>query len=261
MSGTVTHADGTTRLTERGRQLCSHLTKHLYDSSESSPYETWKQLTALYGFGWSVGSGNRVAGRLPSVLDGERIVAGPHDYVLKIEFGVDPATPRTAMSNWVEAIIYEQARDRGIAHRFAPVVDHADDYQWLVMEEVETIGYDYPDDAQPESMDQQEYERRVAEFERELNEAGLGLGIDDEGQIGIARSGSIVALDYEHVTDETSIDQKAWVGSYSRQRGERLTAQAVAELGGRRDRLRRITTGANGSVTGLGIRSRLHNWR
>lgn len=249
-------------LTDRGRTLCDRLTEELYTTYDS-PYAGWKQLTALYGFGWSVGSGNRVAGQLPSRLDGEPIVQGPHDYVLKIEFDVGADAPRTEMGNWVEAIIWEQAQNRDLSDLFAPVVDHAEDYRWLVMEEVETIGYDYPEGppghAQP--FQQQEYERRVSAFEERLADAGLGLGIDGEGQIGISRAGNIVALDYEHVTDESGVDQPAWIGSYNRHREERLTAEDVVQLGGRRDRLRRITTGANGSVTGYEIRSRLNEWR
>lgn len=256
----VSLSESNSVLTDRGRALCDRLTEELY--TYDSPYAGWKQLTALYGFGWSVESGNRVAGRLPSRLEGEPIVRGPHDYVLKIEFGVEADAPRTEMSNWVEATIWEQAEERGVSDLFAPVVDHAGDYRWLVMEEVETIGYDYPEALERSQTPQQrEYERRVSTFEERLDDAGLGLGLGGEGQIGISRSENVVALDYEHVIDESGVDQRAWIGSYNRHREERLTAEDVAELGGRRDRLRRITTGANGSVTGYEIRSRLNEWR
>ncbi|UPM41814.1 hypothetical protein [Halocatena salina] len=259
---TVPSSESDSLLTDRGRALCDRLTEELY-TTDDSPYAEWKQLTALHGFGWSVGSGNRVAGRLPARLDGEPIVRGPHDYVLKIEFDVNPDTPRTEMGNWVEAMIWEQAEERGVSGLFAPVIDHAEDYRWLVMEEVETIGYDYPERAVDHSQtrQQEEYERRVSTFEKRLDDAGLGLGLDGAGQIGVSRSGSIVALDYEHVTDESDVDQPAWIGSYNRYRGERLTAEDVAQLGSRRERLRRITTGANGSVTGYEIRARLNEWR
>lgn len=259
---TVSESESNSMLTDRGRALCDRLTEELYTTYDS-PYAGWKQLAALYGFGWSVGSGNRVAGRLPARLDGEPIVRGPHDYVLKIEFDVNADAPRRERGNWVESRVWEQAQERGVSDLFAPIIDYAGDYRWLVMEEVETIGYDYPEGPpdHTQTRQQREYERRVSTFENRLDDAGLGLGLDGEGQIGVSRSGNVVALDYEHVTDESGIDQSAWIGSYNRYRGERLTAEDVAQLGGRRERLRRITTGANGSVTGYEIRSRLHQWR
>lgn len=247
-------------LTDRGRALCDRLTEELYTTYDTNPYAGWKQLAALHGFGWSVGSGNRVAGRLPSRLDGEPVVRGPHDYVLKIEFDVAADAPRTELGNWVEVTIWEQALERGVAELFAPVIDHAEDYRWLVMEEVETIGYDYPD-GPTSQLAQQAYERRVAAFEQRLNDAGLGLGLDGKGQIGVSRSGNVVALDYEHVVDESRLDQPAWVGSYNPYRDKRLTEDDVAQLGGRRERLHHITTGANGSITGYELRSRLSQWR
>lgn len=259
---TVPLSESNSILTDRGRALCERLTEELYTTYDS-PYAGWKQLTALYGFGWSVGSGNRVVGRLPAQLNGEPIVQGPHNYVLKIEFDVDDDAPRTEVGNWVETTVWEQAKERGVSDLFAPIIDAAGDHRWLVMEEVETIGYDYPEGSgdHAQTRQQQEYERRVSTFEERLNDAGLGLGLDEEGQIGVSRSGTVVALDYEHVTDESGVDQPAWIGSYNRYREERLTAEDVAQLGGRRERLRRITTGANGSITGYEIRSRLNQWR
>lgn len=256
----------TVTLTDRGRALCEQLTEELYANYDTNPYEGWKQLTAIYDFGWSVGSGNRVAGRLPSHIDGEPLVRGPHDYVLKIEFGGSADDDRIDLSNWIETTIWEQAIERGVTDLFASIIDHAPDYLWLVMEEVETIGYDYPnrmtDSPDAETARQrQEYEHRVKTFESRLSEAGLGIGLDGEGQIGIARSGSVVALDYEHVTDESAVDQSAWIGSYDRSRGRRITPEDVDLPGGRRDQLRRIASGTDGSVTGYEIRSRINQWR
>ncbi|RRJ32473.1 hypothetical protein [Halocatena pleomorpha] len=258
----VPSSESNSILTDRGRALCDRLTEELY-TTDSRPYEEWKRLTALYGFGWSVGSGNRVAGRLPAQLNGEPIVQGSCDYVLKIEFDVDADTPHTEMGNWVEATIWKQAEERGVTDLFASVIAHAEDYRWLVMEEVETIGYDHPQGSTDPSQTQQReaYERRVSMFEQQLDDAGLGLGLDGAGQIGVSQSGNVVALDYEHVIDESGVDQPAWIGSYNRYRGERLTAEDVTQLGGRRERLRRITTGANGSITGYEIRARLNEWR
>lgn len=253
-------------LTDRGRALCDQLTEELYEEYDTDPYSGWKQLTAIHDFGWSVGSGNRVAGRLPPRMDGEPIVQGPHNYVLKIEFDAPDEASHTELSNWIETVIWKQAAERGVTDLFAPVIDHASDYRWLVMEEVETIGYDYPNRiATPQNEEtaqqQQEYERRVASFESRLADAGLGLGLDGEGQIGVSRTGNVVALDYEHVTDESVPDQPAWVGSYNQHRGRRLTPNDINISDRRRDRLRRIANGTDGSVTGYEIRSRISQWR
>jgi hypothetical protein len=254
-------------LTERGRTLCERLTEELYANYDTDPYEGWKQLTAIYDFGWSVGSGNRVAGRLPAQIDGKPLVRGPRSYVLKVEFGATIDDNRTDLSNWIEATIWEQATERGAADLFAPVVDHATDYLWLVMEEVETVGYDHPSGTMNSSSSDDEairqrqaYEQRVETFEDRLSDAGLGLGLDGEGQIGISPSGNVVALDYEHVTDESAPDQPAWIGSYDTERGQRLTP-GERDHSGPRERLRQIASGTNGSVTGYGIRSRIDQWR
>lgn len=263
---TAPSTESNATLTDRGRALCKRLTEELYAKYDTIPYEGWKQLTAIHDFGWSVGSGNRVVGRLPARIDGEQIVRGPHNYVLKIEFGVSADDDRTDLSNWIESAIWEQATERGVADLFAPIIDHASDHLWLVMEEVDTIGYDYPNRRreppdEETARQRREYEQRVARFEDRLADAGLGLGLDGEGQIGIARSGRVVALDYEHITDESAVDQSAWVGSYDQGRGRRITPQDVDLPDGRRDRLRRIVSGTDGSVTGYEIRSRINQWR
>lgn len=250
-------------LTDYGRVLCEQLTEALYAQHDSAPYEGWKQLTAIYDFGWSVGSGNRVAGRLPSHIDGNPLVRGPHSYVLKIEFGTSADDNRIDRSNWIESTIWEQARDRGVSDLFAPIIARAADYRWLVMEEVEIIGYDHPSGVtRPDEKEQQrrDYEQDVKAFENRLGDAGLGLGLDGEGQIGISRAGSVVALDYEHVVDKTESDQPSWIGSYDPDRGRRITPQDI-DHSGRRERLRRIANGTDGSVTGYEIRSRLDQWR
>jgi hypothetical protein len=263
MAGPVIESSAT--LTDRGRALCERLTEELYTEYATAPYEGWKQLTALYDFGWSVGSGNRVAGRLPAQIDGKPPVRGSRNYVLKIEFGASIDDHHTDLGNWIEATIWEQATERGVTDLFAPVVDHAADYLWLVMEEVETVGYDHPSgtSSSPDSemaRQRREYEQRVAVFEDRLADAGLGLGLDGEGQIGVSQSGNVVALDYEHVTDETARDQPAWTGSYDPERGRRVVP-GDSDHSGRRERLRRIASGTNGSVTGYGIRSRIDQWR
>lgn len=250
-------------LTDYGRVLCEQLTEALYAQYDSAPYEGWKQLTAIYDFGWSVGSGNRVAGRLPSHIDGNPLVHGPHSYVLKIEFGTSTDDSRIDRSNWIESTIWEQATDRGVSGLFAPIVARAADYRWLVMEEVEIIGYDHPNGVtRPDKKEQQrrDYEQDVKAFENHLSDAGLGLGLDGEGQIGISRAGTVVALDYEHIVDISDSDQPAWIGSYDPDRGRRITPEDI-DHPGRRERLRRIANGTDGSVTGYEIRSRLDQWR
>lgn len=251
-------------LTDAGRAFCQRLTDELYANYGTDPHRGWKQLTALYDFDWSVGSGSRVVGRLPDRVEGRPMVDGPGAYVLKIEFGVSDFHNAIDLGNWVEATVWEQARERGVTELFAPVVDHSTDYRWLVMEEVETIGYDYPRASDRRVLDEsteqrREYEQRVATFERRLGEVGLGLGADGTGQIGVSRSGRIVALDYEHVTDESEHGQPAWIGSYDEQRGRRLMEIDIAD-DDIRERLRRLTSGADGTVTGYELRSRLDQW-
>ena len=252
-------------LTDRGWALCEQLTEELYTEYDNTPYEGWKQLAAIYDFGWSVGSGNRVAGRLPDRIDGEPLVRGPHSYVLKIEFGTADDDSPMDRSNWIESTIWEQASDRGVTELFTPIIEHATDYRWLVMEEVETIGYDHPSGTTHSPSDEmaqqrRDYEQEVSAFEDRLDDAGLRLGLDGDGQIGISRAGTVVALDYEHVSDETDPDQPAWIGSYDPNRGRRITAEDI-DHSGRRERLRRIATGTDTSVTGYEIRSRINQWR
>jgi hypothetical protein len=252
-------------LTDPGRELCEQLTEELYAKHASAPYEGWKQLAAIYDFGWSVGSGNRVAGRLPSHIDGEPLVRSFNSYVLKIEFGTSADDSPIDRSNWLESMIWKQATDRGVSDLFAPIIEHADDYRWLVMEEVETIGYDHPNGtirsrAEEKEQQRRDYERDVATFDNRLADAGLGLGLDGEGQIGISASGTVVALDYEHVFDKSNPDQPAWIGSYDPDRGRRITPEDIDDSG-QRERLRRIADGSDGSVTGYEIRSRFDQWR
>jgi hypothetical protein len=204
-------------VTEAGRQLCDQVTKELFAASNKphvASADAWPPTAETYGFRWDLSSGNRMVGGLPERYNDQPVVDGPHQYVIKIAESTS-TPPGQLMSNYVETIIWEQAVDEELAHLFAPVIAHGSEYRWIVMEEVEVLGKDFWNEHGPVPYHDgwQEFVPQYREFEDALSEIPGEYG----GEAGVDRSGTVVAVDYEHFLGSE------WAGMYDRDLERHIT--------------------------------------
>jgi hypothetical protein len=217
-----TGGDRSPALTVAGRVFCATLAHRVFERASlpatPSMCEVWETAAPSAGLRWSVCSGSRLVGGLPAVdRTGTQLVTGAREYVIKLELGTEQV-PVTRYGNCREALVWDQATERGVAHLFAPVVDHANDYHWLVMEEVTTVGHDSwgghgspPHAARPAIGP---VEERFSDYDQALAEAGLEFGAGYHGQVGLDHCDHLVALDYEHLHDVTARTDPVWAGTY-----------------------------------------------
>ncbi|WP_435080033.1 hypothetical protein [Halococcus sp. AFM35] len=222
----MSHDISSAVVTDSGRLLCEQMTKEVFAASDKSHVaseDAWPATAEKYGLRWNLGSGNRVVGGLPETYNGQSVVDGPHQYVIKISLSTDPP-PGELMPNYIEAIIWEQAVDKELAHLFTPIIAYDSEYRWIVMEEVEVLGKDFWDGCGPVPyLDTwEEFDSQYQEFKEGLSEIPGEYG----GEAGVNHSGSVVAVDYEHFLGSE------WAGMFDR---EKMRCVTFADIG-RRDR-------------------------
>jgi hypothetical protein len=217
----TTQSEASAALTAAGRAFCTRLANSTLNGSSperTTPCDVWQRTAPDADLRWSVCSGSRLVGGLPVVNQtGEQLVEGPHEYVLKLELGTDQV-PIARYGNHREALVWEQACERGVEHLFAPVIGHANNYRWLVMEETVVIGHDTwgGHGTPPRATHQQitALDDQPGQYEQALERAGLDFGASFFGQVGINRRDHLVALDYEHLHDATARTEPVWAGTY-----------------------------------------------
>lgn len=204
-------------VTDHGKQLCTQITEELYgftDDQYASP-DKWAGIAERYGIRWNLTAGQRMVGGLPERYNGEPLVDGPHQYIIKIEHSTHTA-PNNYMANHLETLIWKQAIEQSVTHLFAPVIGHGPEYRWLIMEEVETIGQNgtRKHGPIPYHDDWTEHNALKQEFKETFGEVPMKFGASPSSQIGIDQSGNIVAIDYAHCLTHIVGDSRIWAGTY-----------------------------------------------
>lgn len=194
----MVQSPSTAEITEAGKHLTEAVTEELFtisDNPDRASVNAWPWVAEEHGFRWNLSSGTRVVGGLPEKHDGDQVVDGPHQYVLKIS--KNPTSPlNDYTANYIESTIWEQAVDDGFSHLFAPVVAHGEDYRWIVMEEVEAISDDSWKQYGPVPYNRGEISHSKCEqFRESIGEISEDYG----GEMGVDHSGSVVAVDYAHI--------------------------------------------------------------
>jgi hypothetical protein len=211
-------------ITPAGRAFCGQLTAHFiacYDDS-TVPHELWPALADYYGLRWNSCSKSRLCGGLPDRSGDTRFVRGTQRYSIKIEHD-HRYSPLEYSSNWREAIVWEQALEREIDDLFAPVVAHAEDYHWLVMNDVQMISteaWDAPKSSTKTAADgcgprgdDRLTNKRVAHTQA-LAEQGLAFSTKQASYVGLTNHGTVVAVEYAHLQQTDETNESIWAGTY-----------------------------------------------
>jgi hypothetical protein len=207
----VMHDTATAAVTDVGRDLCNQLVDDVFAAMERSrgARAAWPSIAATYSLRWNLCSNSRLVGGLPTKHNGHAVVDGPHRYVIKIIESIDqPAGEQ--LPNYTEAIIWAQAVRHDLAHVFAPIIDRGRKYRWIVMEEVDVLGTNAccEHGSVPYHDVEQNGETLAQAFETAFSDVPGEFGVTLPGQIGVDRSGTVVAVDYAHLCG------RAWAGMY-----------------------------------------------
>jgi hypothetical protein len=242
-------------VTDAGREFCDQITNEVFAASDDAYHaspDKWTPIAEKYNLRWHLRSGSRMVGGLPQTYNGHSVVDGPHKYIIKIVHTIDVHYSEQ-ISNYIEAIIWEQAVKHDLAHVFAPVIDHGAEYRWIVMEEVDVLGSDSWDEHGPIPYydGQREYDAHREEFKQAFSAVPAAFGVSLQGQIGVDHSGAVVAIDYEHLLG------RSWAGMYDRRNKKHIT---VADLH-RRNRTDNTASPEHPSTTPSdSVMGRLDQW-